>query len=96
MIQRGFLTDSTILEFMKKFKNQLKENLTQKFHILVIKIGMDYLSWMSYGYGLSMTPLQILTFYNSIANDGEMVGPKFIYSYKKPGSTNEVVYEKEF
>lgn len=51
---------------------------------------------MSYGYGLSMTPLQILTFYNSIANDGEMVGPKFIYSYKKPGSTNEVIYEKEF
>lgn len=52
------------------------------------------LPWMSYGYGLSMTPLQILTFYNSIANDGEMVGPKFIYSFKKPGSTNEVVYEK--
>ena len=51
---------------------------------------------MSYGYGLSMTPLQILTFYNSIANDGEMVGPKFIYSYKKPGSTMKLFMKKEF
>ena len=33
---------------------------------------------MSYGYNLRMTPLQILTFYNAIANDGVMVKPRFI------------------
>ena len=33
---------------------------------------------MAYGYGISLTPLQILTFYNSIANNGEMVKPKFL------------------
>ena len=33
---------------------------------------------MSYGYNLEMTPLQILTFYNAIANDGVMVKPQFI------------------
>lgn len=33
---------------------------------------------MSYGYNLSMTPLQILTFYNAIANNGTMVKPQFI------------------
>lgn len=35
--------------------------------------------WMAYGYGsLQLTPLQTLTFYNAVANDGEMVQPQFI------------------
>lgn len=33
---------------------------------------------MSYGYGFKLTPLQILTFYNGIANGGTMVKPLFI------------------
>ncbi len=36
------------------------------------------LPWLSFGYGVSMTPLQTLTFYNAIANDGVRVKPKFI------------------
>ncbi|MFD1314443.1 penicillin-binding protein [Namhaeicola litoreus] len=36
------------------------------------------LPWMAYGYGVSLTPLQTLTFYNAIANNGEMVKPKFV------------------
>lgn len=36
------------------------------------------LPWMSIGYELSMTPLQILTFYNAVANDGIMVKPIFV------------------
>lgn len=36
------------------------------------------LPWLSFGYGVSMTPLQTLTFYNAIANDGVKVKPKFI------------------
>ncbi len=36
------------------------------------------LPWMSFGYGVSMTPLQILNFYNAIANDGVQVKPKLI------------------
>mgnify|MGYP001323341897 CR=1 FL=1 len=39
--------------------------------------GLD-LPWMAFGYGVLMTPLQTLTFYNAIANGGEMVKPKFI------------------
>ena len=38
------------------------------------------LPWMAFGYGVSMTPLQILTFYNAVANNGEMVKPSFIRS----------------
>ena len=33
---------------------------------------------IAYGYNLEMTPLQILTFYNAIANNGEMLKPKFV------------------
>ncbi|MFY0714512.1 transpeptidase family protein [Seonamhaeicola sp. NFXS20] len=36
------------------------------------------LQWMAYGYGVSFTPLQTLTFYNAIANGGEMVKPRFL------------------
>jgi len=36
------------------------------------------LAWMSHGYEVAMTPMQTLTFYNAIANDGEMVKPRFI------------------
>lgn len=41
------------------------------------------LQWMAYGYGVSFTPLQTLTFYNAIANDGEMVKPQFLREVKE-------------
>ncbi|MFO7843130.1 MAG: penicillin-binding protein [Bacteroidales bacterium] len=36
------------------------------------------LPMMSIGYEIRLTPLQILTFYNAIANNGKMVKPKFV------------------
>lgn len=36
------------------------------------------LPWMSFGYGVAITPLQTLAFYNAIANDGVMIKPKLI------------------
>ncbi len=47
------------------------------------------LPWMAFGYGVSMTPLQTLTFYNAIANDGEMVKPRFIKAVKEWDKTVE-------
>ena len=41
------------------------------------------LEWMAYGYGVSFTPLQTLTFYNAIANGGVMVRPKFLREIKE-------------
>lgn len=38
---------------------------------------------MAYGYNLRLTPLQTLTFYNAIANDGEMVKPQFLKEVKE-------------
>lgn len=37
---------------------------------------------MAYGYNLQLTPLQTLTFYNAIANNGRMVKPLFIREIK--------------
>ena len=48
------------------------------------------LQWMAYGYGVSFTPLQILTFYNAIANDGKMVKPRFLKEVKAIDQSVEV------
>ena len=34
--------------------------------------------WMSFGYESMITPIQLLTFYNAIANDGVMFKPQFV------------------
>ena len=52
------------------------------------------LEWMSWGYGVSVTPLQTLTFYNAVANDGVMVKPRFIKELRREGIVEEV-FEKE-
>ncbi len=41
------------------------------------------LPWMAYGYGVLITPLQTLTFYNAVANDGKMVRPQFVSEIKE-------------
>ncbi|HAP70224.1 MAG TPA: hypothetical protein DCR04_10965 [Flavobacteriales bacterium] len=43
------------------------------------------LPWMSIGYEVLQTPLQILSLYNAVANDGEMVRPKLVRAIKKHG-----------
>ena len=48
------------------------------------------LQWMAYGYGVSFTPLQTLTFYNAIANDGKMVKPRFLKEVKAIDQSVEV------
>ncbi|WP_396139554.1 penicillin-binding protein [Flavobacterium sp.] len=52
------------------------------------------LPWMAFGYGVSVTPLQTLTLYNAVANNGEMVKPQFVSEIKE---WNKVIktYNKE-
>ncbi|WP_310554730.1 penicillin-binding protein [Flavobacterium sp.] len=45
------------------------------------------LPWMAFGYGVSVTPLQTLTLYNAIANNGEMVKPLFVQEVKEWNKT---------
>ncbi len=44
------------------------------------------LPMMSHGYEVQMTPLQILTFYNAVANDGRMMRPRFVTEIMRNGS----------
>ncbi|MBN2683334.1 MAG: transpeptidase family protein [Bacteroidales bacterium] len=48
------------------------------------------LPWMSNGYEVLMTPLQLLTYYNAIANNGKVLKPKFVKALRKDG---EIVQE---
>lgn len=45
------------------------------------------LPWMAFGYGVSITPLQTLTYYNAVANNGEMVKPQFVSEIKSWNKT---------
>ncbi|MBN2639562.1 MAG: transpeptidase family protein [Bacteroidales bacterium] len=44
------------------------------------------LPWMSVGYSLELTPLQLLTFYNGVANNGVEVKPRFVSEITEGGT----------
>ena len=48
------------------------------------------LPWMSFGYGLTLSPVKILTYYNAIANNGEMVKPLFLAEVKNKDGASKV------
>lgn len=73
---------------------------------LVDPIGRDINTLMSAGsgYGFTVCPMQILSFYNAIANDGEMMRPMLIKKmesekcgsqYMLPCSLHEMEFRKE-
>jgi len=47
------------------------------------KWSKNALPSMAYGYNLELTPLQTLAFYNAIANNGELVKPRFLRQIKE-------------
>ncbi|TSJ81391.1 MAG: penicillin-binding transpeptidase domain-containing protein [Candidatus Cardinium sp.] len=42
------------------------------------------LPWLSIGYNLQITPLQLLVLYNAVANNGKMVKPFFVQQIQSP------------
>lgn len=44
---------------------------------------------MAYGYELLLTPLQTLTLYNGVANDGKLIAPLFVKEIRHLGNTVE-------
>ena len=48
------------------------------------------LPWMSIGYETQIAPINTVTFYNAIANNGRMMRPRFVKSFMKDG---EVIAE---
>lgn len=47
------------------------------------------ISRMAYGYSVEMSPLQVATFYNAIANDGKMIAPVLVKEVRKDGDVVE-------
>lgn len=45
------------------------------------------LPWMAFGYNIAMTPLQTLTLYNAVANNGVMLKPLFVKEIKEWSTT---------
>lgn len=45
------------------------------------------LPWMSFGYEVEMTPLQVLTLYNAVANEGKMIKPYIVRKVSRANST---------
>lgn len=92
----------------EKFVNRLyKWRLNEKLHLAIPGEGQPRiphpndptwsgiaLPWMAYGYGLQLTPLQILGFYNAVANNGEMVKPRFVKEILR-GRKVEKVFKPE-
>ena len=50
------------------------------------------LPWMSIGYETQIAPINTVTFYNAIANDGKMMRPRFVKQVVKDGT---VLYETQ-
>lgn len=45
------------------------------------------LPWTAHGYEVLITPLQLLSFYNAVANDGRFVKPQFVTEIQRNGQT---------
>lgn len=87
----------------KKFIKKIKSfGLDQITGVKIIGEGKPYipspsekswspisLEWMAWGYGVSLTPLQTLAFYNAVANDGKMVKPYFVKELRVGGKVEE-------
>lgn len=43
------------------------------------------LAWIAHGYEIKIAPIQTLTFYNAVANNGVMVKPKFLEEVREDG-----------
>ena len=48
------------------------------------------LEWMSWGYGVAVTPMQTLMFYNAVANNGVMIKPRFVKELRREDKTEKV------
>ena len=45
---------------------------------------------MSWGYGVSVTPMQTLMFYNAVANNGVMVKPRFVKELRRQDKIEKI------
>lgn len=102
------IIDENYAKQPEKFLNHLKRwKLTDSLDIPIVGEGVPDIpfpgatNWsrnalpsIAYGYNLTITPLQTLAFYNAIANNGELIKPRFIKAVKSFDKNIEV-FDKE-
>jgi len=64
------------------FKNPKRDT-----NSIALRWGGTTVPWMAHGYELEMTPLQVLNFYNAVANNGRMMKPYLASEIVKDGKT---------
>jgi cell division protein FtsI (penicillin-binding protein 3) len=74
-------------------------DITGERNSVISKPGSKYwsatsLPWMAFGYNIEVTPLQTLTMYNAIANDGKMMRPYLVSELKEEGVVLKEVQPK--
>ncbi len=52
-----------------------------------IKVSYGDLLGIAFGYALKLTPMQVLCFYNAVANNGKYMKPSFVKEIKRTGVT---------
>lgn len=99
----SYLIDKYYKDDPQKFVDGLKRmSIDQPLHLQISGEGKPNirgpkeryfakttLPWMSIGYETQVPPMNILTFYNAIANNGVMVKPKFVKAAVKNGEVVE-------
>jgi cell division protein FtsI (penicillin-binding protein 3) len=58
--------------------------------------GTTTLPWMGFGYNIAVAPIQTITFYNSIANNGVMMRPYLVNAIKEEGRVIKAMEPKSY
>ncbi len=99
----SYLVDQAYGSDPQKFIDGLKRmSLDQPLHLQIPGEGKPYikdaddptfwkttLPWMSIGYESQLPPINVLTFYNAIANNGTMMRPRFVKAALRDGDVVE-------
>jgi cell division protein FtsI (penicillin-binding protein 3) len=90
--QKGKQED--FLKRLKAFKLNLKNNIEINGEAPPMLKEVEQwsgttLPWMSIGYEVQITPLQMLTFYNAVANNGMMMKPYLVTEIQHHGETQK-------
>ncbi|WP_132705090.1 penicillin-binding protein [Winogradskyella wandonensis] len=102
------IVDDNYSKTPEKFLKRLRDwKLDQKLGVAIIGEGQPVIPkpgdkiWsrnalpsMAYGYNMQLTPLQTLAFYNAIANNGQLIKPRFLRAVKEFDRPIEI-FEKE-
>ncbi len=97
--EREFLDQLSAMNLARKLDIDLRGEPEPVFHYPNDRYWSDHtLPWMAFGYEILMTPLQVLTYYNAVVNNGEMVRPSFISAlqdeYGRRQYTSKVVIDR--